>query len=120
MIQTVMTVDDSDSIRLMLSFILKKQGYHVIEATSGHDALHKLLTVKPDLLITDINMPDMDGISLISEIKKNKALNDVPILILTTESQESLRKTAISAGVRGWIVKPVLNDQLISAVRRLI
>lgn len=118
--KTVMTVDDSDSIRAMLAFVLKQHGYNVIEAESGKAALRRLLTEKPDLLITDLNMPEMDGLALIQEIKTSRALLDMPILVLTTESQESLRKSAHTAGASGWIVKPVMRDQLLSAVRRFI
>lgn len=116
----IMAVDDSPSIRQMLSFTLKQAGYEVVEAVDGKDALAKFATENIQMLITDLNMPNMDGITLIREIRKNSANRFMPIIMLTTESQETKRQEGKSAGASAWIVKPFKPEQLLGVVRMVL
>ncbi len=116
----IMTVDDSASVRQMVSFTLKQQGYEVAEAVNGAEALRKLGQEKPDMLITDINMPEIDGISLIKIVRNNPAYRFIPIIILTTEAETEKKEAAKAAGATGWIVKPFRPDQLVSAIRKVM
>lgn len=120
MTRKIMTVDDSETIRQMLSFTLKKAGYEVIEAVNGVDALAKLKKEKVEMLITDLNMPEMDGIELIREVRKNPGNRFVPIIMLTTESQEQKKKAGKTAGASGWIVKPFKPEQLLRVVNMVL
>lgn len=120
MSKTIMTVDDSATIRQMLSFTLKDAGYEVIEAVDGLDALEKLADSHVHMLITDLNMPRMDGIELIREIRKNPNHKFIPIIMLTTESQESKKLEGKAAGASGWIVKPFKPQQLLSVVKMVL
>ena len=119
MSKVVLTVDDSASMRQMVRFTLTDAGYSVREAADGRDALAQL-TPSPSLVITDLNMPNLDGIGLIRSIRANPACKGVPIVMLTTESQESRKQEGKSAGATGWIVKPFTPQQLLAVVRRLI
>ncbi len=116
---TILAVDDSASMRQMVGFTLKSAGYDVVEAVDGVDALAKAKTMKANIVITDVNMPNMDGISLISELRKLPDYKFVPILMLTTESGASKKQEGKSAGATGWIVKPFNPDQLLSTVKRV-
>jgi len=116
----IMTVDDSASIRQMMSFTLKQAGFDVVEAVDGEDALAKFATEDVQMLITDLNMPKMDGTSLIREVRKNAANRFMPILMLTTETQESKRQEGKSAGASAWIVKPFKPEQLLGVVRMVL
>ncbi len=121
MAHVIMTVDDSASIRQMVSFTLGSAGYQVIEAIDGKDALSKLgMTTTISMLITDLNMPNVDGIELIKNVRGQPRHKFIPILMLTTESQESKKQLGKSAGASGWIVKPFGGDQLIDVVRKLL
>ena len=115
---SVLTVDDSLSIRHMVRFTLEKENYEVIEAADGVQALDSLRTREPDLIITDINMPRLNGIQLIERIKQNPRLRYLPIIVLTTESQRNLKDLAKAAGATGWIVKPFKPEQLVRVVKR--
>lgn len=115
-----MTVDDSASIRQMVSFTLKDAGYDVIEAVDGLDALEKLENVRVHLILADLNMPNMDGISLIRAVRSNPATKFIPIVMLTTESQEARKKEGKAAGATGWIVKPFKPQQLLMVVKKVI
>ena len=115
---SVLTVDDSLSIRHMVRFTLEKENYEVIEAADGVQALDSLRTREPDLIITDINMPRLNGIQLIERIKQNPRLRYLPIIVLTTESQRNLKDQAKAAGATGWIVKPFKPEQLVRVVKR--
>jgi len=116
----IMAVDDSPSIRQMLSFTLKQAGYEVVEAVDGKDALAKFAAENVQMLITDLNMPNMDGITLIREVRKNAANRFMPIIMLTTESQETKRQEGKAAGASAWIVKPFKPEQLLGVVRMVL
>ncbi len=121
MSKLIMSVDDSASIRQMVSFTLKKEGYEVIEATDGKDALSKLgggATV--NMVITDLHMPNMDGIELIKALRANPAFKFTPIVMLTTESLQDKKDLGRQAGATGWIVKPFKPEQLIGVVKKLL
>jgi two-component system, chemotaxis family, chemotaxis protein CheY len=116
----IMTADDSASVRQMVAFTLKQNGYEVIEAVDGQDALQKLATKKVDMLLTDLNMPKLDGIGLIKGVRASALNKFVPIVMLTTESQDSKKAEGKSAGATGWIVKPFKPEQLIAVVKKLL
>ena len=120
MAKTVLIVDDSASLRQVVTIALKGAGYDVIEACDGVDALSKLNGVKIHLVISDVNMPNMDGITLVKEIKKLPNYKFTPIIMLTTESQENKKKEGQAAGAKAWMVKPFQPQQMLSAVTKLI
>ncbi len=120
MAKTVMTVDDSASVRQMVVFTLSQGGYEVIEAVDGRDGLTKLRGAKCDMIVTDLNMPVMDGIGMIREVRKDPTHRNVPIVMLTTESQEGRKQEGKTAGATGWIVKPFKPEQLLAVVKRVI
>ena len=118
---TIMLVDDSATILLSISSILGKAGHSVEKAANAEEALKKFNAgVKIDLLITDLNMPGMNGIELIKEVRKLAAYKFVPILFLTTESQQSRKLEAKAAGATGWIVKPATADELLNTIKLVI
>ncbi len=119
MTKTIMTVDDSASVRQMVSFTLKKEGYAVIEAADGKDALAKL-NGPVDLIITDLNMPNLDGIGLIKAVRGNSAYRFTPIVMLTTESQDTKKMEGKAAGATGWIIKPFKPEQLVAVVKKVM
>ena len=116
---TVLAVDDSASMRQMVSFTLKGAGHDVIEAIDGVDALNKAKGSKPDVVLTDVNMPNMDGITLIKELRKLPGYRFTPMLMLTTESSEDKKSEGKSAGATGWLVKPFNPDQLLATIRKV-
>ncbi len=116
----VLTVDDSASVRQMISFTLKEAGFEVVEACDGLDALNKLSTGNVNMVITDLNMPNMDGIELIKKIRTKPQFKFIPIIMLTTESQAGKKQEGRQAGATGWIVKPFNPEQLISVVNKVI
>ncbi len=116
----ILSVDDSASIRQMVSFTLTKEGYEVIEASDGQDALSKLGGSPVNMVITDLHMPVMDGIELIKSLRANPAYKFTPIVMLTTESHQDRKDKGRQAGATGWIVKPFKPDQLIAVVKRLL
>ncbi|MBE0425796.1 MAG: response regulator [Nitrospirae bacterium] len=116
----ILTVDDSASMRQMLNFTLTSAGYDVTEAVDGVDALEKLNGEPVNMLIADINMPNMDGIELIRKVRANAVYKFVPIIILTTESQSTLKGEGKAAGATGWIVKPFTPSQLIAVVKKVL
>jgi len=120
MSKKVLVVDDSASIRKVVSLTLKGAGYEVDEAVDGQDALTKLGTLKVNLIICDINMPNMDGISFLKALRQNDDHKFTPVIMLTTESQEEKKWEGQEAGARAWIVKPFKPEQLLTAVSRLI
>jgi two-component system, chemotaxis family, chemotaxis protein CheY len=122
MAKTIMTVDDSISVRQIVAHTLKAEGYNVIEAVDGMDAQQKLKGASIDLLITDLNMPNCDGFTLIKEVRAsaNANLRFVPILFLTTESSDEKKALGRSAGATGWIVKPFKPEQLLTVVKKVI
>ena len=117
--KVILTVDDSASVRQMVKFTLEEAGYTVLQAMDGKDALTKL-TQPVNLVITDLNMPNLDGIGLIRSLRAMPACKGIPILMLTTESQESRKQEGKSAGATGWIVKPFTTQQLLSVVKRVL
>lgn len=116
----VMTIDDSTSIREMASLTLKSAGYEVLQAQDGLEAIRKLACSSVDLIITDVNMPNMGGLELTASVRENPALKFLPILFLTTESQEVKMEEAMNLGATGWIVKPFHPDQLIRIVKKIL
>ncbi|MBF0337382.1 MAG: response regulator [Candidatus Magnetobacterium sp. LHC-1] len=118
--KTIMTVDDSASIRQMVSFTLKGAGYTVVEAVDGKDALVKLGTNTVQMIITDLNMPNLDGIGLIRAVRANPAFKFIPIVMLTTESQDTRKQEGKSAGATGWIVKPFKPEQLLAVIKKVL
>ncbi len=120
MTKTIMTVDDSASVRQMVNFTLKQSGYEVIEASNGADALEKLKKKQIHMLITDVNMPELDGISLVRKVRENPSYRFIPIIILTTEFQGDKKREGKAAGATGWIVKPFSPDQLIAVVKKVM
>jgi two-component system chemotaxis response regulator CheY len=119
MSKRILIVDDSKAIRQSISFVLDQGGYGVVEACDGADGLVKLEAEKVDLIITDVNMPNLDGISFIKEIRKKDSLKYIPILVLTTESQKTVMEEGKAAGATGWIVKPFSTDKLLAAVKKV-
>ncbi len=120
MSKSIMIVDDSATIRQTVKLTLIKAGYEIVEANDGKDALNKLNGKKVHLIISDVNMPIMDGITLLKEIKKSASHKFVPIMMLTTESQQSKVQEGKLAGAKAWLVKPFRPEQLLSAVDKLI
>ena len=120
MAKTVLTVDDSASIRQMVSFTLKSAGYEVVEAVDGMDGLDKAKTRSCNLVLTDQNMPRMDGLSLIKTLRGMPAYRSVPILMLTTESSDTMKSQGRAAGATGWLVKPFDPQKLIEVVKKVI
>jgi len=119
--KTIFLVDDSATILLSISNILAKAGYATEKAANAEEALRKLQTgIKIDLMITDLNMPGMNGIDLIKEVRKLPSYKFVPILFLTTESQQSRKLEAKAAGASGWIVKPATADELLNTIKLVI
>lgn len=116
----IMTVDDSPSMRMLLRAALTDLGYHVTEAEDGVHALERLEGGRPDLLITDINMPRLDGFGLIEQVRQKAELRNLPILVLTTESSDEKKQRARDAGATGWIVKPFHPEKLAAAIRRVL
>ncbi|TAN44477.1 MAG: response regulator [Nitrospirae bacterium] len=118
--KSILIVDDSASMRQLVSFALKDAGYDVTAAVHGKDALEKLNSVKAEMVITDLNMPEMDGIELIKQIRMKPGFKFTPVVMLTTESQDSKKQEGKSAGATGWIVKPFTPDQLLGVVRKFV
>lgn len=117
---TILAVDDSASMRQMVTFTLKGAGFDVIDAVDGVDALGKAKTGSVDLVLTDVNMPRMDGISLIKELRALPSYKFTPILMLTTESGSEKKGEGKSAGATGWIVKPFNPDQLLATIKKVL
>jgi two-component system chemotaxis response regulator CheY len=120
MAKTILTVDDSASMRQMVSFTLKSAGYEVVEAVDGNDGLDKARSQAFHLVLTDQNMPGMDGLALIKSLRGLAAYRAVPILMLTTESSDAMKQQGRSAGATGWLVKPFDPQKLIEVVRKVI
>lgn len=118
--KTVLIVDDSATIRQVVGMTLKGAGYEVMEASDGKDALKKLDGKKINLIISDVNMPNMDGISFVKEAKKLASYKFTPVIMLTTESQDSKKQEGQAAGAKAWVVKPFQPEQMLAAVAKLI
>lgn len=121
MSQTVLVVDDSKTMRDMVTFTLTSAGFQVVQAGDGKEAVAKLSNgSKPALVVTDLNMPEMDGITLIAEIRKMPALKFTPILMLTTESSDEKKAAGKAAGATGWIVKPFNPEQFLKILKKVL
>lgn len=120
MAKKIMSVDDSASVRQMVSFTLESAGYQVATAVDGQDALGKLSASTVDMVIADLNMPNMNGIDLTRALRALPQYRGVPIILLTTESQESKKAEGKAAGATGWIVKPFQQEQLLAVVRKVL
>ena len=118
--QSILAVDDSASMRQMVSFTLKGAGYHVIEAADGQEAYEKAMTQSVDLVLTDQNMPRMDGVTLVKNLRELPSYASTPILILTTESSDEMKSKGRAAGATGWLVKPFDPSKLLEVIRKVI
>lgn len=117
---SILAVDDSASMRQMVGFTLKGAGFDVIEAVDGQDALRVAKGKKVNLVITDVNMPNMDGISLVRELRALADYKFVPILLLTTESGDAKKAEGKAAGATGWLVKPFNPEQLLATIKKVL
>jgi two-component system, chemotaxis family, chemotaxis protein CheY len=118
--QSILAVDDSASMRQMVSFTLKNAGYNVVEAVDGQDALEKAHSRDFDLVLTDQNMPRMDGIGLTRKLRDHPKFRNTPILILTTESSDQMKQAGRGAGATGWLVKPFDPNKLIEVIKKVV
>ena len=119
MSKTILTVDDSASIRQMVAMTLKSAGHQVLEAGNGAEGFDKATANSVDAVITDLNMPVMNGIEFIRKYRQHPMSKGVPIILLTTESDEALKAEARAAGATGWIVKPFKQDQLVAVIKKV-
>ena len=119
MAKTIMIVDDSASMRRVVGIALKGAGYELLEGCDGKDALGKLKGQKVHMIISDVNMPVMDGIAFLKAVKQMPAYKFTPVIMLTTESAEDKKREGQAAGARAWVVKPFQPEQLVNAVQRL-
>ena len=121
MAKNILIVDDSESIRVVVGMALRSEGYNVIVGEDGQHGLELLLENDGiNLIISDLNMPRMDGISFLNEVRKLDKFKYLPILILTTESQESKKMEAKNSGATGWIIKPFVKEKLIAVVKKVM
>lgn len=120
MAKTILAVDDSASIRQMVSFTLKGAGYEVVEAVDGQDALDKASSHNVSLILTDVNMPRMDGLALVKSLRGLPRYRTAPILMLTTESSDVMKAQGRAAGATGWLVKPFDPTRLLDVVARVM
>jgi two-component system, chemotaxis family, chemotaxis protein CheY len=116
----ILTVDDSASIRLTTRVALSNAGYAITEAVDGMDGLTKLRGGQFDLVVTDLNMPNMDGLTMIRELRKIPSCMGVPVIFLTTESDNELKQQAKSAGATGWLTKPFDPESLVKIVKKVL
>lgn len=119
MSKTIMVVDDSASVRMVVGIALRGTGYAVIEAHNGKDAVSKLNGQKVHLIISDVNMPEMDGISFVKAVKQHPSYRFTPILMLTTESDAGKKQEGQAAGAKAWMLKPFQPEQMLGAVQKL-
>jgi two-component system, chemotaxis family, chemotaxis protein CheY len=116
----ILAVDDSPSVRQMVKLTLSGAGYEIVEASDGAEGLSKARASTLDMVVTDLNMPVLNGLGLIRELRKLPAYRGVPILFLTTESDPEMKQQAKAAGATGWITKPFQQDQLVAIVRKVL
>lgn len=119
MSKTILTIDDSASIRQMVSLTLSTAGHAVIEAVDGAQGYEKAISENVHAVITDLNMPVMNGIEFIKKFRAHPAAKGVPIILLTTESDEALKREAKAAGATGWIVKPFEQAHLLAVIKKV-
>ena len=120
MSKTILTADDSASMRQLVSFTLRQAGYDVLEGMDGKDALAKLAQTPVQMLITDLNMPNMDGIELIRQVRALPQYKYIPIIMLTTESDNTKKQAGRAAGASGWIIKPFQGEQLLAVAKKFL
>ncbi|AVS62979.1 response regulator [Paracidovorax avenae] len=120
MAKTILIVDDSASVRSVVGIALRGAGYDVIEGCDGSDALRRLTGQKVHLIISDVNMPNMDGITFLKSVKAMPAYRFTPVIMLTTESQEAKKREGQLAGAKAWVTKPFQPPTLLSAVEKLV
>ncbi|MDO1580511.1 response regulator [Rhizobium oryzicola] len=120
MTASILTVDDSASIRLTTRVALSNAGYTVTEAVDGQDGLSKIKSGNFDIIVTDLNMPNMDGLTMIRELRKLPAHTGVPVIFLTTESDNELKQQAKAAGATGWLTKPFDPESLVKIVKKVL
>lgn len=120
MTASILTVDDSASLRMAIRIALTGAGYGVTEAGDGIEGLARAAETRFDLIVTDLNMPNMDGLTMIRELRKQPAQAGVPIIFLTTESDADMKAQAKAAGATGWLVKPFVPDQLVKVARKVL
>jgi two-component system chemotaxis response regulator CheY len=120
MAKTILIVDDSVTVRQMLGLVLTGAGFSVIEAEDGKDALSKMTGQKLHLIVSDVNMPNMDGITFVKAVKALPNYKFTPIIMLTTESQEAKKREGQAAGAKAWVVKPFKPEQMLGAVEKLV
>ena len=120
MTASILTVDDSPSLRMAIKIALTGAGYAVTEAGDGVEGLSKATSTHFDMIVTDLNMPNMDGLTMIEELRKSPAQAGVPIIFLTTESDAEMKQRAKAAGATGWLVKPFVPDQLVKVARKVL
>jgi len=120
MAKTILIVDDSVTVRQMLGLVLTGAGFTVIEAEDGKDALSKMTGQKLHLIVSDVNMPNMDGITFVKAVKALPNYKFTPIIMLTTESQEAKKREGQAAGAKAWVVKPFKPEQMLGAVEKLV
>ena len=120
MTKTVLLVDDSATMIMSVKALLTTNGFAAVTASNGRQALAEIKKAKPDLIITDINMPDMNGLELIQQVRQLPGMRFVPILTLTTESDSSKRDDAKKLGATGWLVKPVSGVDLVNVIKRVV
>ena len=118
--KTVLAVDDSATMREMVAFVLESAGYRVIEAEDGAKGLERARSTPVDLVITDQNMPNMDGITLVRSLRELREYKTIPILLLTTESSDSMKSQGRAAGATGWLVKPFDPATLLEVVQKVL
>lgn len=120
MAKTILIVDDSPSVRQVLSITLKGAGYDVIEAKDGQDGLTKLTGQKVHLIVSDVNMPNLDGIGFVKAVKQLPTYKFTPVIMLTTESQEEKKREGQAAGAKAWMIKPFKPEQMLAALEKLV
>ena len=120
MAKKILSVDDSASVRQMVTFALETAGYQTAQASDGKEALAYLKTSPVDMIVTDLNMPNLNGIDLIRQVRTMPGFKFVPIVLLTTESEDGKKAEGKAAGATGWIVKPFKQDQLLAVVKKLL
>jgi two-component system chemotaxis response regulator CheY len=120
MTASILTVDDSASLRMAIRIALTGAGYTVTEAGDGVEGLAKAAATRFDMIVTDLNMPNMDGLTMIRELRSQPAQSGIPIIFLTTESDADVKAQAKAAGATGWLVKPFVPDQLVKVARKVL
>ncbi len=120
MSKKVLVIDDSVSMRKVVAMVLSRDGHTVVESADGAEALERLKQEKVNLIICDVNMPKMDGITFLKHLRQEPGSREVPVVMLTTESQGRLREMGAEAGARAWILKPFQPEQLLEVVTRII